>query len=98
MLFLTNTQLRQLPPEIGQLQRLGILDLRNNQLDVVSPELALLTELRVLDLRDNSCPLPEKIGELTNRGRGVYTPNNCFLPEEMLEESSGMIDRYLTGW
>jgi hypothetical protein len=84
--------------ELGQLKQLAVLDLGQNQLNTVSLELALLTELRVLDMRYNSCTLPEQIGALKKQGQGIYIPHNCFLPEEMLEESIGMIDRYLTNW
>jgi hypothetical protein len=51
-----------------------------------------------LDLRQNPCPLPEYIGELKKHGTGIYIPAMLFLPDEMLNESSGMIDRYFTGW
>jgi internalin A len=96
-LYLDNTQLHALPPEIGQLN-LAVLDVSHNHLSAVAPELALFPDCRVLDLRHNSCPLPDHIGELKKQGAGVYIPENCYLPDEMLNESSGMIDRYLTGW
>ncbi len=96
-LYLDNTQLRELPPELGR-TNLAVLDLSHNHLGFVTPELALLTDLRVLDMRHNPCPLPEQFGELKKQGDGVYIPQNCYLPDEMLNESSGMIDRYLTGW
>jgi hypothetical protein len=86
-----------LPPDLGQLN-LAVLDLSHNQLTEIPSELALFGDMRVLDLRYNPCQLPEQIGELKKQGAGVYLPVNCYLPEEMLNESSGMIDRYLTGW
>ncbi|MDO9213844.1 MAG: leucine-rich repeat domain-containing protein [Methylococcales bacterium] len=96
-LYLDNTQLHALPPDIGQLN-LAVLDVSHNHLSVVAPELALFPDCRVLDLRHNPCSLPNHIGELKKQGAGVYIPENCYLPDEMLNESSGMIDRYLTGW
>jgi Leucine-rich repeat (LRR) protein len=96
-LYLDNTQLHSLPPELGQLN-LAVLDVSHNHLSCIASELALLTDLRVLDLRHNPCVLPEHIGDLKKQGQGVYIPQNCYLPDEMLNESSGMIDRYLTGW
>lgn len=96
-LYLDNTRLQHLPPELGQLN-LAVLDLSYNQLNEIIPELALFKDIRVLDLRHNPCSLPEYIGELKKQGDGVYIPQNCYLPDEMLHESSGMIDRYLTGW
>ena len=96
-LYLDNTQLHSLPPELGQLN-LAVLDVSRNHLSCVAQELGLLSDLRVLDLRHNPCQLPETIGDLKKQGAGVYIPQNCYLPDEMLNESSGMIDRYLTGW
>jgi hypothetical protein len=49
-------------------------------------------------MRHNPCFLPNQFGELKKQGTGVYIPASCYLPDEMLNESCGMIDRYLTGW
>ena len=50
-----------IPPELGELAELTVLDLRNNHLSGrIPPELGALTELTVLDLRNNylSGPIP----------------------------------------
>ena len=57
-----------IPPELGELAALTVLDLRNNHLSGrIPPELGALTELTVLDLRNNylSGSIPPELGALT---------------------------------
>ena len=66
-LDLTGNQLRQLPPEIGQLTSLQTLDLTGNQLRQLPPEIGQLTSLQTLDLSENELrQLPPEIGQLTS--------------------------------
>lgn len=56
-----------LPPLIGLLTRLQVLDVRCNEITHLPPEIGLLTSLRVLDLSYNRLSsLPPEIGLLTN--------------------------------
>lgn len=66
-LNLSNIQLSSLPPQIGTLTNLAILDLSNNQLSSLPPEIAKLTELTNLDLNNNQLTcFPPEITNLTN--------------------------------
>ncbi len=66
-LDLRNNQLRELPPEIGQLTSLTELDLRNNQLSELPPEIGQLTSLAELSLNNNQLRvLPPEITQLNN--------------------------------
>lgn len=65
-LDLENLGLTAVPPEIGQLTRLGELDLSRNQLTAVPPEIWQLTGLQSLDLKINKLTaVPPEIGQLT---------------------------------
>ena len=56
-----------LPPEIGQLADLEVLDLYHNQLTTLPPEIGQLTHLQSLHLAGNRLTtLPPEIGHLTN--------------------------------
>jgi Leucine-rich repeat (LRR) protein len=56
-----------IPPEIGNLNNLIVLDLHDNQLDSLPPEIGNLTKLESLDLERNVLTsLPAEIGNLTN--------------------------------
>jgi Leucine-rich repeat (LRR) protein len=57
-LDLSDNQLSELPPEIGQLTKLTQLDLSGNQLSELPPEIVQLTKLTTLDLSGN------QLGEL----------------------------------
>jgi len=52
-LNLTNNELTQIPPEIGQLQQLHSLFLFNNKLTQIPPEIGQLQQLRTLSLSYN---------------------------------------------
>ena len=61
----------ELPPELGGLANLNVLDLRNNDLSgAIPPELGGLAYLNVLDLRYNdlSGAIPPELGDLANLG------------------------------
>ena len=70
-----------IPPELGSLTHLRVLDLGMNQLSgLIPPELGALTSLTFLDLSHNSFtgPIPPELGRLTNLrtlrlGRNVLT-------------------------
>ena len=58
--------LSQLPPEIGQLTALTMLDLSGNQLSTLPPQIGQLTALTELRLLSNQLSnLPPEIGQLT---------------------------------
>jgi len=64
-LFLSNTELTQVPPEIGQLNQLRELFLYNNRLTQVPPEIGQLKQLQYLYLYNNRLTqLPQEIGHL----------------------------------
>jgi Leucine-rich repeat (LRR) protein len=66
-LDLSDNQLSQLPPEIGQLSSLQTLDLGNNQLSALPPEIGNLSSLQMLDLLGNQLSaLPPEIGNLSS--------------------------------
>jgi Leucine-rich repeat (LRR) protein len=60
--------LNELPPEIGQLTQLQVLDLSGGRLTTLPPELAALRDLRVLNLtRNNFTAFPLVITQLQLR-------------------------------
>jgi len=66
-LWLFNTFLTELPPEIGQLTYLTALFLQENQLTAIPPEISLLKNLRSITLEKNKLTaLPLEISQLTN--------------------------------
>ncbi len=69
---LVSEGLTALPPEIGQLTALTVLDLFNNQLTALPPEIRKLTKLRALYLHGNDAlgVLPEVLGKtISETGR-----------------------------
>jgi len=61
ILALRGERLIELPPEIGQLNQLKLLDLGSNQLTQLPPEIAQLTQLQWLNLNSNQLTqLPPK--------------------------------------
>src|SRR5262245_52380065 len=61
------TNMEQLPPEIGQLKMLRLLDLKSNPLTTLPAELGELTNLGMLDLSFTPLTkLPPEIGHLSN--------------------------------
>lgn len=60
-IFEERNYISKLPPEIGQLQNLILLDLRNNQLENLPVEITKLSKLRYLDLRGNLLKIPPEI-------------------------------------
>ncbi|MCA9329865.1 leucine-rich repeat domain-containing protein [Candidatus Saccharibacteria bacterium] len=66
-LDISNTNIKVIPPEIGQLTKLRKLHLDFNEFDKLPPEIGQLTELRVLSLDHNKLRgLPDEICNLTN--------------------------------
>ena len=66
-LNLSNLELTALPPEIGQLQDLQVLDLYHNGLTTLPPEIGQLQSLQELYLQENQLTtLPPEIGQLKN--------------------------------
>jgi internalin A len=65
-LSLSGRGLAALPPEIGSLTALRVLQIRDNQLTALPPEIGSLTALQKLDVRNNRLTtLPPQIGSLT---------------------------------
>ena len=71
--WVTGTLSGQLPPELGNLSRLEVLDLKGNNLSGrIPPELGKLDRLRELDLSWNTRlvgPIPPELGKLTELER-----------------------------
>lgn len=67
VLLLSQNQLSELPPEIGQLAKLSSLELGGNQLDSLPKEMENLKELELLYLNSNDFKvIPSVISQLTN--------------------------------
>ncbi|KAI0525529.1 glucose-repressible alcohol dehydrogenase transcriptional effector [Xylaria bambusicola] len=63
--YLSSNQLTSLPPAIGQLRSLRLLDVSHNQLTYLPPELGMCTPLRQLLLFNNSIrDIPYELGAL----------------------------------
>jgi len=59
--------IEELPPQIGDLVHVELMNLRGNRLTCLPPEIAKLGNLRTLLLRDNQlCSLPAEFGQLHN--------------------------------
>ena len=52
-LHLSYNQLKEIPPEIGNLKSLKLLALNNNQLTIIPKEIGKLTNLKKLFISDN---------------------------------------------
>lgn len=64
-IYLNWNKLRDIPPQIGQMRFLTILDLSMNELQVLPPEIGMLTNLKKLSLYDNHLDdLPFELGSL----------------------------------
>jgi len=65
--YLAGKNLTTLPPEIGNLKNLEMLDLSSNPLTTLPPEIGNLKNLEMLHLDDNQLTtIPKEIGNLTN--------------------------------
>lgn len=72
-LDLSHMELKELPPEIGQLKKLRWLDLYNNQLTGMPREIGELKNLKRLWLGKNPIdPDDKSIAELRGNGISVY--------------------------
>lgn len=77
-------KITRLPPEIGQLQQLEVLELRGNQLSALPPEIGKLQQLQRLYLDGNRLTLPAEIGNLQQLQRLLLENNKLkALPAEM---------------
>ena len=85
MLNLASNRLTSLPPEIGHLSRLQLLDLGFNRLTSLPPEIGHLSRLQSLDLANNQLTsLPPEIGYLSNLQSLVLSNNQIsVLPPEI---------------
>ncbi|KAI9736954.1 MAG: Glucose-repressible alcohol dehydrogenase transcriptional effector [Cirrosporium novae-zelandiae] len=64
-LYLNYNQLTQLPPFIGRLSNLQVLDVSHNNITELPQEIGMLTNLRTLNLVDNNIrSLPDELGSL----------------------------------
>ncbi|EME39968.1 hypothetical protein DOTSEDRAFT_74737 [Dothistroma septosporum NZE10] len=63
--YLNWNKIRSIPPQIGQMRFLTVLDLSNNDLHWLPPEIGVLTNLKKLNLYDNNLDdLPYELGSL----------------------------------
>ena len=79
------TQVVTLPPDIGQLKNLEVLDLSRTNLNSLPPEIGQVTNMRWLDLVGNNLTaLPPEIGQLKNLEELALDNNNLtMLPLEI---------------
>lgn len=98
ILYLSNNNLIQLPPEIGQLTEFVWLDLHGNRLTKLPAEIGQLTNLTGLSLRDNQLTeLPPEIGRLVNLTWLDLSNNRLTsLPPEISQLTS-LNELYLSG-
>ncbi len=84
-LDLSRLALNSLPPEIGQLHWLTLLDLQGNQLSTLPPEIGQLSKLRKLNLSSNRLSaMPPEFGQLTELTELNLTGNRlAALPPEI---------------
>lgn len=97
-LFLRDSQLSELPPQIGQLTNLNELDLSGNQISKLPPEIGQLKNLTWLYLHNNQISaLPPKIGQLTNLSELDLRGNQLLeLPRE-IGQLTNLNELYLRG-
>ncbi|HVM62836.1 MAG TPA: COR domain-containing protein [Verrucomicrobiae bacterium] len=106
-LALKGLKLRELPGEIGQLQRLRALSLGNNDLHHLTPEIGKLKMLESLGVEANRLvDLPPEIGDLSNlKSLLLYSNSLSTVPAEvgklqnlrMLGLSSNLIAEFPVG-
>ena len=84
-LKLSNCKLTSLPPEIGELRNLNILDLPDNELTSLPPEIGKLTNLISLNLASNKLKqIPPEIGKMTKlKGISLWNNDLTELPPEI---------------
>jgi Leucine-rich repeat (LRR) protein len=99
-LSLRGCGLKELPPEIGNLQNLTSLNLERNQLSTLPPEIGNLQNLTLLILYSNQLStLPPEIGNLQNLTR-LFLDNNQLtqFPKALLDLNLEVKwDRYKRG-
>jgi Leucine-rich repeat (LRR) protein len=66
-LNLSGNNIRTLPAEIGEMEKLTVLNLENNRLDSLPAEIRKMTRLESLDISNNNISgVPAEIGQLKN--------------------------------
>lgn len=85
MLILSNNLLRRIPPSIGNLRKLRVLDLEENRLEQLPNEVGFLRELQRLIVQANQLTsIPRAIGHLSNLIYLSFGENNiAYIPEEI---------------
>lgn len=83
--MLSNNLLKRIPPNIGNLRKLRVLDLEENRLEQLPNEIGYLRDLQKLIVQSNQLTqLPRAIGHLNNLVFLSVGENNLsYLPEEI---------------
>lgn len=97
-LYLASNKLSHVPPALGQLRKLTVLELSHNQITEVPPELGMCTSLKSLYLFDNQIQtLPYELGSLFNLEiLGIEgNPLDTGLKQELMEKGTKSLITFL---